>query len=86
MHTVIVLGGGFAAMICCLLLGHAWSTGMPGLLTGAKVFIPLWLLGAFVNMYVGVQHGYSWGEEFPIFLAIFAIPAAVAALIWWRLG
>lgn len=86
MHTAIVLGGGFAALLCCLLLGHAWSTGWPGVLVGAKVFIPLWLLGSFVNMYVGVQHGYTWSEEFPIFLAIFAVPAVAAGLIGWRLS
>ena len=85
MHTVIVIGGGFALLTACLLLGHSWA-GMAGLVTGAKVFIPLWLLGAFVNMWVGTTHGYSWAEEFPIFLGIFAVPVVVAALVWWKLG
>jgi hypothetical protein len=85
MHTVIVIGGGFALMAACLLLGHAWG-GMPGLLTGARLFIPLWLVGAFVNMWVGTTHGYSWAEEFPIFLGIFAVPAVVAGLLWWKLA
>jgi len=85
MHTVIVLGGGFALMAACLLLGHAWG-GMPGLVAGAKLFIPLWLLGALVNMWVGTTHGYSWGEELPIFLGIFAVPAVVAGLLWWKLA
>lgn len=85
MHTVIVLGGGFGLLLACALLGHAWGA-MPGLLTGLKLFLPLWLVGAFVNMWVGTTHGYSWGEEFPIFLAIFAVPAVVAGLLWWRLG
>ncbi len=85
MHTVIVLGGGFGLLLACTLLGHAWGA-MPGLLTGLKLFLPLWLIGAFVNMWVGTTHGYSWSEEFPIFLAIFAVPAVVAGLLWWRLG
>ena len=85
MHTLIVLGGGLAVLAACLLLGHAWGNGMPGVLAGAKVFIPLWLLGAFANMWVGTHHGYSWSEEFPIFLGIFALPAAAAALLWWKL-
>jgi hypothetical protein len=40
MHTVIVSGGGFALSVACLLLGHAWGGGMPGLVLGAKLFIP----------------------------------------------
>ncbi len=86
MHTVIVLGGGFAALLACLLLGHAWGNGLPGVLAGAKVFIPLWLAGAFINMWIGVQHGYSWSEEFPIFFAIFAVPVVVAGFVWWKFG
>ena len=85
MHTVIVLGGGFALMLACLLLGHAWGA-MPGLLVGAKVFIPLWLLGAGVNLAVGVSHGYTVTEELPIFLGVFAVPALVAAGLWWKLA
>ena len=84
MHTLIVIGGGFSTLAACLLLGHAWSTGLTGLLMGARIFVPLWLLGAFVNMWVGTTHGYSWADEFPIFLVIFAVPAAVAALVWWK--
>lgn len=60
---------------------------MPGLLRGAQWFVPLWLLGAAVNMWVGVSHaGYTVAEELPIFAGIFAVPAVVAGLLWWRLG
>ncbi|HEX2790817.1 MAG TPA: hypothetical protein VHN17_10335 [Steroidobacteraceae bacterium] len=84
MHTIIVLGGGFALLASCLLLGHAFGGGMPGAVTGAKVFIPLWLIGAGVNLWLGVSHaGYSVTEEFPIFLGMFSLPAAVAGLFWW---
>lgn len=87
MHTVIVIGGGLALLIACLLLGHAWGHGMAGAVVGAKAFIGLWLVCAFVNMAVGVMGaGYSWGEEFPIFLGIFAAPAALAALLAWKLA
>lgn len=74
MHTLIVVGGGSALLIASLLLGHAWGNGLPGLLTGAKLFIPIWLICSALNMWIGVQHGYSGAEEFPIFLVIFAIP------------
>lgn len=86
MHTAIVLAAGFAAMLACALLGHAWGNGMQGALSGMRIFIPLWLLGAFANMWVGTLHGYSWGGEFPIFLFIFAVPVAVAVLAIWKLS
>jgi hypothetical protein len=86
-HTAIVLGGGLALLLSCLLLGHAFGGGMPGAITGAKVFLPLWLVAAGVNMWLGVsQAGYSIGEEFPIFLAIFGAPAALAGVTWWLLS
>ena len=64
MHTIIVVGGGLALLLACLLLGHAFGGGMPGVVTGAKLFIPLWLVLAAVNMWIGVsQAGYSVAEE-----------------------
>ena len=87
MHTAIVVGGGFSLLLSCLLLGHAFGGGVPGAITGAKLFMPLWLIGAAVNMWLGVSHaGYSVPEEAPIFLAIFGVPAAVAGLLWWALS
>jgi hypothetical protein len=87
MHTAIVLGGGFSLLLSCLLLGHAFGGGIPGTVTGAKIFIPLWLIGAGVNMWLGVSHaGYSVAEEFPIFLAIFGVPAVAAGVLCWALS
>jgi hypothetical protein len=87
MHTVIVFGGGFSLLVSCLLLGHAFGGGVPGAVTGAKLFIPLWLIGAGLNMWLGVhQAGYSAAEELPIFLAIFGLPAAAAGVLWWALA
>ncbi|HEY9237644.1 MAG TPA: hypothetical protein VIP10_02285 [Burkholderiaceae bacterium] len=86
MHTVIVVSGGLALLAACLLLGQAWG-GTNGLATGAKLFIPLWLIGAAVNMAVGVSiAGYTVAEEFPIFLGVFAGPALVAVAAWWKFG
>lgn len=82
MHSAIVLGGAFSLMLACLLLGHAWGVGVAG---GAKGFIALWLLGAGLNMWIGVTRaGYSVAAEAPIFLAMFGVPAAVAAVIAWK--
>jgi hypothetical protein len=87
MHTIIVLLGGAALLAACLLLGHAFGGSMHGLAWGAKVFIPLWLLLAAVNMWIGVSRaGYSVADEAPVFLLIFIVPAAVAALAWWKFG
>lgn len=86
MHTLIVIGGGFALLIASLLLGHAWGNGMPGLLLGTKVFIPIWIVCSALKMWIGIQHGYSWGEEFPIFLGISALPIIVASLVWWKIS
>jgi len=32
----------------------------------------------------GTDAGYSVAEELPIFLVIFALPAAAAAFVWWK--
>jgi hypothetical protein len=86
-HTVKVIAAGFALLVVCLLIGRAvTSPTSAGLVFGAKVFLPLWLLGAGINMWIGVSRaGYSVREEAPIFLLVFAVPAIVDLVIWWRL-
>jgi hypothetical protein len=85
MHTVIVMAGGFVLLGLCAFGGH-WLGGAGGIAAGALVFLPLWLIGAGINLYVGVrQAGYTVVEEMPIFLLVFAIPAAVALFTWWKL-
>ena len=84
MHTVKIIAGGFALLALCLLIGRL-TAGAGGVPTAARLFVPLWLGAAAVNMYVGVTRaGYSVADEAPIFAVVFAIPAAVALLIWWR--
>jgi hypothetical protein len=86
-HTLKVIGIGFGLLAICLAIG-AWA-GTPntvGLVTGAKVFIPLWVIGAGINMWLGVtKAGYSVAQELPFFLVVFGVPAAVALLLVWRL-
>ena len=82
MHTLLVMGAGFALLAVCLLLGR----GRGAMAHAALVFIPLWLVGAGINMAVGVlTAGYSVAEELPIFAVIFAVPALLAGFLWWRL-
>jgi hypothetical protein len=84
-HTLKVIGGGLALLALCLLVAR-WI-GSPrsssALASGALAFIPLWLAGAALNMWVGVSRaGYSIREEAPVFAVVFAVPAALALVLW----
>jgi len=85
MRTLIIIGIGFALLGLCL--GAGWMAGGAAKLkVGALLFIGLWFIAAAVNMYVGVARaGYSFMEELPIFLLIFAVPSIAAVLLRWKL-
>ena len=86
MRTAIIIVGGLVLLAIDVVIG--WRLGGPQTARIAvKLFIAAWLVVAAVNMWLGVSRaGYSVGEELPIFLLIFGLPAAVAALLWWRLS
>ncbi|HEX5004646.1 MAG TPA: hypothetical protein VFV65_04980 [Gemmatimonadales bacterium] len=87
-HTLKVLAGGLVLLGLFLLGGRMLSASAPALgMAGAvRWFIPVWLVAAAVNMWIGVTRaGYSVAEEAPIFLIVFAVPAAVALLVAWAL-
>ena len=85
MHTLLVLCGGAALLVACILLGHAFGGATHGPAWGAKTFIPLWLILAAVNMWIGVSRaGYSVADEARVFLLIFAVPAVVAVIVAWK--
>ena len=45
----------------------------------------LWTLATGFNLWVGVNKaGYSVGEELPIMLFLFLVPAAAAILVKWK--
>jgi hypothetical protein len=86
-HTIKVIAGGFVLLALCLVVGRLMGeAGQSAVVArAALVFVPLWLVGAGINMWVGVSKaGYSVKEEAPIFLAVFLIPAVVALLVWRR--
>jgi hypothetical protein len=86
MHTVIVILGGLV-LLGALVLAWWWLGGPENasIVIAAKVFIPVWLLAALFNLWVGVSRaGYSVAEELPIFAVVFAVPAAVAGFLWWK--
>jgi hypothetical protein len=84
----MVMSGGFALLVVFLLAGRFMGDGSSlALAVAAKWFIPAWFIGAGINMAVGVlKAGYSVAEELPIFLFVFAVPALVAGLLWWKFG
>src|SRR2546428_2228097 len=85
-HTLKVIAGGFVLLGVCLLIGRWLGGPTPaiGMIGAVKVFIPLWLVAAGINMWVGVSKaGYSVAEEAPIFLVVFAVPAAVWVAGFW---
>jgi hypothetical protein len=86
MHTLIIIVGGLILLGACL-LGVRWLNIASANAAATRIFIPLWLLIAAGNMWFGVSRaGYSVAEELPIFLIIFAIPAVLASLLWWKSG
>ena len=85
MHTLIVIGIGLSVLGACLLTGHAVG-GAAAMARAALYFLPLWLIGAGINMYLGVKSaGYTVRDEAPVFVIVFALPALVAAFAWWKL-
>jgi hypothetical protein len=84
MRTLIIIVGGFVLLGLSVLAARWIGTGTSSMVTPAKVFIPIWLVVALLNLWMGTRAGYSVTEELPILLLIFAAPAAVAALLWWK--
>jgi len=86
MHTLKVMFGGFLLLGVCLLLGR-WIGGAAAkaVATTIKCFLLFWLVATLVNMWVGVSEAsYSIKGEAPVALLVFAVPAIVAIVIWWR--
>ena len=85
MHTVKVIGIGFALLVVCLIVARMTGNTSHTMARAAVIFVGLWLMGAAINMYIGVSRaGYSVADEAPIFLVVFGVPALVALFVWWR--
>lgn len=87
MHTLYVIAGGLLLLGIFVLFVRALSDvhrGLRGrLLLG---FLPVWLVCAAFNMWVGVSRaGYSVGDELPVFVVVFAVPAGLAFWLWRRM-
>ena len=87
MHVAMVMGTGVLLLCVFAMFGWLWGASMAGVAFAAKCFVPAWLVIASVNMWVGVSHaGYTVRQEAPILVLVFAVPAAVAAVLVWRLS
>jgi hypothetical protein len=87
MRTAIIIAAGLALLGLFVLGGWRFGAGAHPMAAAAKIFIPVWLVAALINMWLGVSRaGYTVAEELPIALGIFALPAAVAGFIWWKFG
>ncbi len=87
MHMFMVMCGGVALLCIFVLFGWLWGASAHGMALGAKAFVPVWLLVALVNMWVGIAHaGYTLRQEAPILLLVFAVPAVVATAAAWQLS
>ena len=86
MRTGIIIVGGVLLFGIFVLVAR-FAGGTQTIPMAAKIFFPVWLVAALINLWIGVARGgYSVAEELPIFLLIFAVPAAVAAFTWWKLS
>lgn len=85
MPMLMVICGGSILLGIFVLFGKLWGGDAAGMALAAKVFVPVWLMVAIANLWIGVSHaGYSVREELPILLVVFFVPAALAALAVWR--
>jgi len=86
MRTAIIIGAGLILLALFVLIGRfAGSPAASAMAKAALYFLPVWLIVAAVNMWIGVaKAGYSVAEEAPIFTLIFAVPAAAALFVWWH--
>jgi uncharacterized membrane protein YwaF len=85
MHMAMVIAGGILLLGIFLLFGKLWGGDTLASATAAKIFIPVWLAVAIVNLWVGVSTaGYTVREELPILLIVFALPAVAAAFAIWQ--
>lgn len=87
MHVLLVIIAGVLLLGVFLLFDRLWSVGSSQLPAALIAFIATWLLVSVVNMWIGVSRaGYSVREELPILLLVFAVPALLAGLLYWRLA
>ena len=54
MHVVLMVLGGFLLQAFFLLTGILWGSFPQAVLSACRLFIPVWVAVALINLYVGV--------------------------------
>jgi hypothetical protein len=87
MHMLLVIAGGVILLGVFALFGKLWGADVAGIAAGARLFIPVWLVVAVTNMWVGVtKAGYTVTQELPILAVVFIVPAILAGGLAWQLA
>lgn len=87
MHMLLVIVGGVVLLGVFALFGKLWGADVSGIASGLRFFIPVWLIIALTNMWVGVtKAGYTVAQELPILAIVFVIPAVIAGGLAWQLA
>ena len=88
MRTVTILVAGVLIFAGLFLYGRLFAPHYPHAATWATwSFVAVWLAATVFNLWVGVSlAGYSVRDELPILLLLFAVPAAIAFLVHWKLA
>jgi len=87
MRTGLFLLAGFLLLAAFFIVAKLFSENYPSAtLVATASFVVLWLALTGFNMWTGVSKaGYSVAEEVPVWLLLFGVPAAVAAVLKWKL-
>jgi hypothetical protein len=87
MRTVMILSAGLLLLAAAVIFGRLFTQYYSSAATWTVgAFLVVWLLATGFNLWVGVtKAGYSIGEELPIMLVLFGVPALTAVLVRWKL-
>ena len=86
MRTAMILTAGILLLAAAVIFGRLFVQYYSNAMSWAiGVFLTLWLVATGFNLWVGVNKaGYSVGEELPIMLLLYLLPAGLAVLIRWK--
>lgn len=86
MRTAMILSVGLLLLAAVVIFSRLFTQYYANAATWAVgSFLVIWLIATGFNLWVGVSKaGYSVGEELPIMLVLFGVPAIAAILIRWK--
>jgi hypothetical protein len=86
MRTTLFLVAGFLLLGASAIVGRLFSSNYPEAPLWATIaFLVVWLALTATNLWVGVNKaGYAFGEELPVLLILFGVPAVVAIVLKWK--